>query len=230
MAANRERTEAHEQELIDGWKKSLEAIRNQITYLVMDHHIYVEVCKTIASNQTARQSSEFRAWLVRCYASAVCMRIRRQAKSKKGEVGLKSLLMSIKENCSLVSRERHVAIYCATYADPELDPGRRRRAAIRNFRSLVEADVEHLPEQLVDDHLKVLEQTTVNVTKYADKRIAHHDKAFDDSPLRFGEVEAAVKELERIVLLYGCLLEGGSYGDSLLPTFQHDWTLIFRAP
>jgi len=103
-----------------------------------------------------------------------------------------------------------------------------KRIGEKDFDRVAGQGSEHIPVVLIQQQLDEIKQAVSSVEKHADRRIAHYDRRQPARPFpTFGDLTAAIKALEKIVILYWRLLKGPSMS-TMLPTIMFDWKDIFR--
>jgi hypothetical protein len=128
--------------------------------------------------------------------------------------------MDIKANASIVTRKWFIEQYAerdmANFGDPHFS---------ERFGLKPEIDTAILDKDIAD-----LVVAAKKVERFRHTRIAHKNvdkKLVID--LNFGEIEAALKVVEGLVIKYQLLLNQSGYNE-LMPTMHYDWEEIFRAP
>jgi hypothetical protein len=82
---------------------------------------------------------------------------------------------------------------------------------------------------MVETDLNRLNQVSSKVEDFADKRIAHHDKRIPKVLPKFNEVDACLDVLDELYVKYHLVFHADAM-DSLMPTYQYDWKVIFEVP
>jgi hypothetical protein len=206
------------------WKNLHKKVRDETQRLIIDQHIYKEVKEIIVASPTARQGSSFHPWLDRLYVDSQLVGVRRLC-DRGTRTSLWGLLEIIKKRNELIHVDRHIAMWTATYGHGEewVQTGRR------DFELFCGAGQKCLPRTSIRKDQAMLLQSTRSLENYATTAIAHMAL---EQPARiptFLELERALGCMEKLVVKYGILLNG-SESKPLLPTWQYDWTAIFRAP
>jgi hypothetical protein len=203
----------------------LEIIKKDLHVLLLDQFIFYELQKIIRQNPRFDGCpGQFTRWMASGYAQAAAVGVRRQVKYKerdKNSVSLKRFLTEVKDHPDLITRQYHIGLY-----DAENDPAHMGDAV---FDNIAGAGEDRLPPSLIEQQIQQLNDLkgpVKAVEKYVDKRIAHYDN--EELPIpTFNDISAALATMEKLVILYTCLLTGkGSAG--LRPIIQDDWMAIFR--
>ena len=220
----RNEKQAAEEARLHEWQSQFGAIRDQAAALIVNHHIFREVKDIIANSPVARQPSSFHSWLGRIYAQSALISVRRLIGKRKDEVSLRRLLEDIRRHRTLISRERHIAMWVKQYGDnPE-------------WTDMGNADFDHqcgegesCPRRRdIDEDLGSLGTATAKIKAYADERVAHYAAEGPGDVPTYGQLEKAITCIDKIISKYGTLLNG-SEAPTQLPVWQYDWKTIFQA-
>jgi hypothetical protein len=210
---------------VQRWKEWFGPVKSDATTLVVNHHVYVEVKRIIAHSPVARQSSAFHAWLGDVYVGATVVRVRRFVSRSKGEPSLWKLLEDMKKHNVEISRSRHKALWMQHYGGPDWEeiwlP-----LADDDFDRLCGEGCAHLSKESVGADMDSLRKETEAIKRYANERVAHYAPSPLKSPPTYGDLEAAIAQVEKLVLRYELMLFG-SAPDTLLPVWQYNWKAIF---
>jgi len=147
--------------------------------------------------------------------------VRRQAKRDDDSISLKRFLSEVQKYPNLVSRAHYISVSANSEAwlcecgEPDFDEMAGKGAPC-------------IPSALVESHLDELETAVAGIEHYVDRRVAHYDNRGLAKPTpTLGELTAALRTLEKLVMFYWLFLKGASM-TSMLSTIQRDWQAIFR--
>ena len=155
------------------------------------------------------------------FVQATAVGVRRQAKTSDDSVSLRRFLTEVQKYPSLVSREYYISLY-AGKGPLHVELGQH------DFHRVAGEHNPHVPTEFVEDRIRELMEAVGTIEHYVDRRVAHYDKRRLAEPTpTFADLSAALRTLERIVILYWRLLKGASM-TTLLPTIQFDWQDVFR--
>lgn len=211
------------EQTIERWKREYEAVHFEAQELAVSHHIFKRVKDIIVKNPTAKQPSSFHSWFNRVYGAAAVITVRRLMGQGANEISFRRLLDDIKRNSRLISVERHVGMWVEIY-------GRKSRivdAGRCDFECVCGKGNTHLQGRDVKNDTAELERLTTRIVELATDKIAHHLDREPATLPTYGDIGKAIDCLEKLIQKYGVLLNGNSTV-SLLPTWQYDWTDIFR--
>ena len=200
----------------------LEVVSRDVQDLLLDDHIFWELQEIVRRNpRFSTASGLFTQWMATAFVQATAVGVRRQAKADGDSVSLKRFLLEVQKCPSLVSREHYVSLFEGEHPD-------LIEAGQSDFDDIAGKGEPHLPSTIVSAHLCELDSAVKGIEHYVDRRIAHDDKRGLAQPTpTFGDLSAALKAIEQLVILYSQLLKGESR-TTLLPTIQCDWQNIFR--
>ena len=211
--------EAERRQRLISW---LEVIYADVEDLLLDDHIFWSLQELIAGNPRFKQSPGlFTQWMASSFIQATAVGVRRHAKGDDDSVSLKRFLREVKKFPGLVSR----AHYLSFFADAE---DWLRQSGAQGFDRMAGKGAASIPTTLVDEHLAKLDAAVSGIEHYVDRRVAHYDKRGLAKPTpTLGELTAALRVLEELVMFYWLYLKGSSMS-TMLPTIQFDWEAIFR--
>jgi hypothetical protein len=202
------------------WKKWLSVIRNETTALVMHRHIYKRVQTIIATNPKLHIPSSFYDWMHDSYVNFMVIGIGRLADPNKRSISFVRLMNGIRQFPDVLSRRRFVGLYSSA---------RLRHLGQRDFNRFSSPTAKRINLRIIITHTRQLREAAGRLRRYRNKRIAHRDERSLRSLPTFGDVDACVDSLERLLKEYVLLLEAGGL-TQVLPVWQYDWTQIFRMP
>ena len=205
------------QRLID-W---LEVIYGDIQQLLLDDYVFWQLQEVVRTNPRFKRSSGLLTqWMASSFAQSAAVGVRRHAKTKDC-VSLMRFLQEVEKYPFLVSR----AHYARHFVDL---PDWHKEIAQRDFDRLAGQGRETLPLVLFQKQRAELAAAVRTIEHYVDKRVAHYDSggAAPAIPV-FHDLSVALKELERLTILYWRLLKGPSM-DGILPVIQFDWQDVLR--
>ena len=203
------------------WRKWMTIIEKEIYGLVVDANMFWEVQDIIRENPRIQKPSAFYRYLGRTYLSHALSGLRRQIKPQKDSISLVGLLGEIATTPEELSRSYYRSLY-ATSEGPDM-------IQMDDFAPYADASGKHVCPKMVRDDLRVLKSAVEKHEEFADKRIAHWDKAEPSIVPKFGELDDCIKLLDKTYVKYHLLFfaEGT---DTLMPTYQYEWKKIFLEP
>jgi hypothetical protein len=209
------------EKLFSKWNKWLSTIYDDIQGLLVNRHIFREVQEIIRSNTDIQFDDTFYEWMGNVYAAAAVIGVRRQVDTHKGSISFARLLGEIRENPEILPRERYLRLY--------KDRVIRDRVANRTFDKFAGTGRQHVNGALVGADLNMLNEKAETIRKFANKRIAHTDRAEFKSLPTYGELDDCLDYLEEMLKKYLSLFRAETHR-SIVPVWTYDWKEIFRRP
>jgi hypothetical protein len=202
----------------------LEVIFRDVEDLLLDDSIFWRLQQLISANPRFKQTPGlFSQWMASSFIQATAVGVRRQAKRDDDSISLKRLLTEVQKYPSLVSRSHYLSFF--KDAEPWL-----KEAGDREFDAMAGVGATCIPVALVEQHLQELDAGVSAIEHYVDRRVAHYDKRGLAKPTpTLGDLTAALRTLEKLVMFYWLYLKGSSM-TTMLATVQFDWEAIFRFP
>ena len=203
------------------WNGWLEAMKNEVTNLFVERHIFWEVRKIIEANPAIQVSSTFYEWMGSVYAAYASIGLRRQIDKDERSISLRRLLEQIKDQPEVLSRTRYVALWD--------DPVVRKRFADEAFDRFAGSGKPHIDPAMVEEDCSQLVKMIDGVKGYVDKRVAHYDREGPTTVPTFADLNECLDFVEDLLIKYLAVFRAESWR-SVLPVWQHDWKQIFRHP
>jgi hypothetical protein len=202
------------------WLQWFETVEREVEDLLIARHTFTSLQGMIASNPALQQPSSFWEYLSQTYVSYVLIGLRRQTKVDRQAISFARLLSEMEESPRTLTRKYFVGLY----ADSPM-----KRYADQDFERFAQAGAAHIDASLVTDDGRRLAAAAQACEAFADRRIAHLDERKPKHVPTFREVDACINLLDQLCVHYRLLFHASSM-DTLLPTWQYDWTAIFRVP
>lgn len=202
------------------WIKWLAIIKDEVAELVRAKHMFVEVRQMIVTNPVIHVDNSYYRYLANSYASYAIVGIRRQVKIDQQSISFARLLAELAANPEVLSRKYYVGLYKDSTVEDLADEDFDRYSA---------PGAAHIRIDMPTEDLQALVQATKKCEEYADRRIAHRDKRDPKEPPTYNEVDACIDHLDALYVKYFGLFHA-SHMDTLLPTWQYDWKVIFETP
>ena len=202
----------------DGW---LETIKNDVTNLSVNRHIFREVQKIVEANPRIHLASDFYEWMGSVYAHYASIGLRRQIDKDERTISLRRLLEKIKDQPEVLSRERYVALWD--------DPVLRKRFADGQFNEFTGPGKPHIDPAMVEEDVSQLVKKIESVKGYVDKRIAHYDRQGPTTLPTYADLNECLDFVEVLLRKYLNVFRA-EMRPRILPVWQYDWKQIFRHP
>ncbi|MDP1653493.1 MAG: hypothetical protein Q8L56_12310 [Rhodocyclaceae bacterium] len=204
------------------WLRWLEILKGEVQDLVVAKHIFHEVQGMIHDNPLLHQPSSFYGYLSNTYVSHVVIGVRRQIKRDNRSISMARLFQEMIDTPQAFPR----AYYTEKYKGSA-----KEDSANRAFDKFTAPDAPHIINpNLVKIDLSRLQAASKCCEDFADKRVAHRDTRELKEIPTFNEVDACIDFLDELYCKYHLLFHPAYSMETLLPTWQDDWTSIFRVP
>lgn len=202
------------------WMRWLKVIEEDVSELVVAKHIFHTLQGMIRENQSLHQPSSFYYYLKNTYISHTVVGIRRQIKSSDQSISLMRLLEEMKATPEYLSRDHFVSLYKGTRAE---------RYAHGDFDKFARSGAPYIDSDRVAFDLQELLDASSKVEDFADRRVAHRDRREPKQLPTYNEIDDCICVLDKLYAKYYLLFHAQGL-TTLSPTWQYDWTAIFRVP
>jgi hypothetical protein len=202
------------------WLEWLGLIQQDVLELGENRATFREVMRIYDLNPSLAGNAYFFDWLIRNYATIMAVGIRRQRDTDLRAVSIARLLQDLQANAATVTR----AWFVSTYAGSPLGVD----AGERDFDTFAPGAGPHLDAAIVQQDFDALQNLARPLKKYVDKRIAHHDAKGSGVTATYGELNAALEEMRRLLQRYFLLLKQGALSPDVVNLMP--WTDIFLMP
>ena len=202
------------------WLSWLKVIQAEIQDLVVSKHTFHELQRMIAENPGIQAENSFYRYVTNTYVSHVIIGVRRQVKTDPQSISLALLLKQLIETPEVLSRTYFVALYEGSSVKDRAD---------QDFNKFAQPGAPHIDSCQVKRDLERLFAITKKCEDFADRRVAHRDKRDPKALLTFNEVDDCISLLDELYVKYLLMFQATAM-ETLLPTWQYDWKVIFRSP
>lgn len=194
---------------------------DELLNLLVHRHIYQEIRNIVKTNPNLHKPSPFYDWMARLYNSSALIGIRRLVDRDKRSISFTRILEEIISHPQVLSRDRYVSLWqTSTLANWE-------EVANKQYDYMIGESRKHIDPVEVEKELNKLERKAACIEEYATKRVAHYDKNAPKEVPTYQELDECMDYVEELTIKYWKLFFAEGYGP-LLPTWQYDWTEIFR--
>ena len=202
------------------WRRWLDRLYPEIQSLVIARHIYLKVGAIVQHNSRIQTPGDFAAWITRNYVLATSVSVRKLCDRRSDSISLYRLLDEIRRDPSVVTRRTFLQLYSVE----------DRCLAHRSFDRIAGTGRARLPASVVELDIQVLKRTERGIRRYVNKYAAHLDARNVRRRLpTFADLDSCVDQLHRLYVKYERLLSSRR-PNNLLPTWQYEWTRVFRIP
>lgn len=202
------------------WLRWMPIIRSELRNLMVSKDVFWDTQRIIRRNKQLQKPSAFYRFLGEAYGSHIISGIRRQMKSDEQSISFGRLLEEMAANPKAVPRLWYKKLYEGSVVVDLADA---------DFDRFAGKGKGHVSSTMVLRDLARLKKVGANCEEFADRRVAHRDKRDVSSPPTFREADRCVDLLDRLYCKYRLLLFA-EHIDTLLPTYQYDWKVIFEVP
>lgn len=201
------------------WREWLDVIAQDAADQMIGFEVYKELRGIVAANARIQHPSYFHEWIGNNFAAASTVRLRRFDDKDPRSQSLWRILYEMLEYPGVVTRRSHKAVYTVD-----------RHLADVSFDNAVGEGRDCLGPSRVRKDLRRIEGSCARIRRFVNKRVAHVGKkgALRKNPT-FGELEAALSEVDSVVCYYQLLLTGTA-PSTQKPTLQFDWEDVLREP
>lgn len=215
---------------LDKWLEWIDKIYKDCQSLVIKSYFYSEYLSIVKNNKSIASPPDFHEWIARNYYEAALMSIRRLLDNHKDAISLRNLLNEMMDNTNLISKKW----YLDQIKDDKVlieEAGLTTKSFAEDyFAETHTTNGEKLSPKLVRDDIRKLDQAGSKLSVFIDNTLAHKNKGPKGSmSIKTKNIEQAIKQVEEITIKYLELFGKGGY-DSLCPTWQYDWQVIFTKP
>lgn len=207
------------EEIFGRWEQWLGTIRDDVYGIMHARHIFKEVQGIVTKNPALQKPNIFYEWMARSYAVTCAMGVRRQADVDQKAVSLMKLLRDMRKHATILTRERHVALY----------PSVMKEIAGKHFDHIARGAKNHVDPTLLQENITALQEAAKDLLPYATKTLAHLDANPPDKIPTYADLD---KALDVVGTLFNrckliLLAEGG---DEVAPMILEPWKKIFDVP
>ena len=207
---------------IEQCKRELELITNDTTDTIEVQFVFKRIGEIVAANADIQADNLFWDHLAASFGANLVLGITRQVDTRTEVVSLLKLLEDIRNNPGIITKQ--------WYEDQYENGGVLGRAfGTASFEEHFGSRPE-LDTALIEKDIQDLKSATAKVARFRHTRIAH--KNADQRlviDLKASDAEAALKEVERLVIRYQLLLNQAGFTE-LMPSILYNWESIFRVP
>jgi len=111
QGANNRRAVDDSDAIFRRWNGWLEKIKDEVTRLLVNRHIFWEVQEIIKANTRIQKPSSFYEWMGNVYATDAVIGVRKQIDLHKRSISFARLFTDIANSPGILSRDRFVAMY-----------------------------------------------------------------------------------------------------------------------
>lgn len=207
------------------WLRWFKIVEGEVQDLVVAKHIFHEIQGMIRDNPRLHQYSSFYSYFSNTYVSHVIIGVRRQVKCGNLKDGNQSISMACLFKEMMATPETFTRAHYTTKYKGSVKEG----YANITFDKFAASGAPHINPDLVVADLSRLQAAAKHCEDFADKRVAHRDKREPKELPIFNEIDTCIDLLDELYVKYFLLFHASGM-ETLLPTWQYDWTSIFRVP
>lgn len=202
------------------WLRWLKIVEGEVQDLVVAKHIFHEIQGMIRDNPRLHQYSSFYDYFANTYVSHVVIGVRRQTTCRKDSISMARLFKEMMDTPEAFTRAHYTAKYKGSAKED---------CANITFDQIAAPGAPHINPYLVEADLARIQALPKHCEDFANKCVAHRDRRELKEVPTFNEIDACIDLLNELYVKYHLLFHGSGM-ETLLPTWQYDWTSIFRVP
>lgn len=202
------------------WVEQIDRIANDVVALHHHRQIWRRVGEI--TQQAALPPSTFFDALSAWYATSQMTAVRRLVDRDRRALSLRRLLDDLIEHPTVMSRERHVALWLRDPAEEWTE-----REGNASYGHFADATGERLNIAAIEADRDRAVEAADAIKHYVDQRVAHRDLQPVAEVPTWREVDAAIDAFAEIVTKYTGLLKATHWAQ-FEPVIQYDWEAPFR--
>ena len=214
------------------WARWLEAIRDEVYRLKTNHHVFHRLRRFAQENPAfatkgALATNVFWPFLHETFIHYAAVAVRRQCEVDKQVISLARLLDDLAQEPELIRRSEFVEAHTLPFSNTKEQTRREAEEFFEKFAPggapTVDADVVLL--DLAELHLSAEE-----ITKFADRRVAHFDKRDTSFIDDLSYVDEPIDRIGRTLVQYHYLVTGEEYDLGISAVVDPHLEFLFRDP
>jgi len=199
-------------------------MNSDLASLLGRQEIFWELQEVAKENPRVLEHGAFFDWMCTNYVAAATIGIRSFTDQSNHVHSLWRMLYEILENPGVINRRAHCALYRGSPVLRDLD------MANRTFDAVVGKGRRVLRQPDIRRDMRVLEDSSARVRKFANKRIAHRTPQGQLRRLpKFNELGQAMNTIDRLFCKYNKLLTASGMS-SAFSTRQYNWMEALYEP
>lgn len=219
--------------VLAAWQEQFKIVYLDVQDLAEQRDIFRELMK-IAEGIPGLDRLDTRAiaWMERMYSHWAAVAVRKQVDQDSRTVSLRRLLVSIANRPSVFTREEYVG-RARSDRDPSTEYGALELDEMRDymnksFDELVGVGVAELTAAAVRTDLNALDAASAAIEHFVNNTVAHRNHTLTPSAT-WADLNGAIDTILVLLRKYNALLDAGE-APNPVPTYQYNWTAIFRVP
>lgn len=215
------------------WLSWIDETHRETQNLLIKTYLYDQYVEIVKANKEIQDPRDFHDWSMHNYFDSALMCIRRITDTHKDAVSLMRLLLELKDNPELITKDFYLRDYQKGEVDKEgmPDPHAWTHALGDDiFKEKFGGGGNVLLASVVESDIQELEKQIVVVENFIDNTLAHRNKGSKGKQtLQTKDARAAIEAIEQTAIKYIDLMGRGSYGE-LTPVYQYNPEEIFLKP
>ena len=199
-------------------------MNSDLAHLLGRREIFWELQEVTKENPRILEHGAFFDWMCTNYVAAAAIGIRSFTDQRNDVHSLGRMLYEILANPGVIDRRAHCALYRGSAVLRQFD------MANRTFDNVVGKGRKVLRQSDVRRDMRMLEDSSERVRKFANKRVAHRAPRGQLRRLpRFNELDQAMDTIDRLFCKYNLLLTASGMS-SAFATRQYNWMEALYEP
>lgn len=214
------------------WERWLVTIREEAYRLRFNHHIFHRIRSFALENPAfatkgALATNVFWPFLHETFIHYAALAVRRQCEVDKQVISLARLLDDIAQEPTLIQRTEFVEALTSPFSNLQEQTRREAEEFFERFAPKGAPTVEPLVvlQDLADLHLAAEE-----ITRFADRRVAHFDKRETSLIADLSHVDEPIERIDRTLVRYHYLVTGEEYDLGISAVVDPHLEFLFRDP
>lgn len=218
----------------DRWVDSANKIKDDLQQTVEDQAIFCHFQKIVNDNYEwieINHGNEFVWFVYDSYVHKAIMQIRRQIKNQNESHSFVRLLSQIKEYADQITYAYYLKRFPITKNEIPWQKRTFRILAKRNSDDYCRPIEEKttISSEMIDTHLKEIDELNKSIVDVADKFIAHNDRKRSPKNIEFEDLKKSIDKFHDLFIKYYCFLTSDNYS-SLESVITFPWQKIFLVP
>jgi hypothetical protein len=215
-------TEEQKEQLRQKWRTWLDEIGNELGWLLTGRDFFWRLQEIVNSNEKIQSPYILHNWIADNYVAKITTGIRKIV-DKKESISLYRLILQIKKNPEVITREYFVS----QWRDDFL---KKMGTADRTFDVFAKVGEQTMDPERLDADIQELSEGTRLIKDFTDKWIAHWDENRANVQMpTFKDLDEALDIVDKVWCKYRLLLERSAL-DTRKPAMALDWEEPLRHP
>jgi len=193
-------TEEQKDQLRLKWKSWLDQIGNELGWLLSGRDFFWRLQDIVESNEMIQSPAILHNWIADNYVAKITTGIIKITDHYKGTISLYWLILGIKKNPDVITRDYFVSQWRDEYS-------KKLGVAEKTFNTFAKPGEQHIDQEGLESDIQMLSDGTNLIKNFRDKWVAHFDeKRKTDQMPTFGDLDTALDTIDKAWCKYNLLL------------------------